>query len=204
MGGNFSGIRAMREAETALTRRNGRELQIASLHLSELNKIKTLIYGCIAGCKLGTRCLSQKENVFQNATNSRTNQLPTRILRCGKSSQESLLSVTWSRVTGVSVHDVRKERNAFIFKKILLEPLNPWRRRQCFHSKRRKPISRWRCIASQKENHGRENIKTRKKFFSHLLTKKNNKWNTCLWLEHDVCLLSKTCRPDIFKECGLR
>jgi hypothetical protein len=43
VGGNFSGIRAMREAETALTRRNGRELQITSLHLSELNKIKTLI-----------------------------------------------------------------------------------------------------------------------------------------------------------------
>jgi hypothetical protein len=95
--------------------------------------------------------------------------------------------VTWSRVTGVSVHDVRNERNAFIFTKILLEPLNPWRRRQCFHSKRRKPISRWRCIASLKENHGRENIKSCKKFFSQLLTKKMEYFFDCGWSKMAAC-----------------
>jgi len=65
-GGNFSDIHALRETETARTRRNERELQITSPHLGELNKIKILTYCSISGCRWGTRCLSRREKMFQN------------------------------------------------------------------------------------------------------------------------------------------
>lgn len=54
-GGNFSDIHAMRETETARTRRNERELQITSPQLSELNKIKISTYCSILGCEVGNQ-----------------------------------------------------------------------------------------------------------------------------------------------------
>jgi len=69
-GGNFSDIHAMRETETARTRRNERKLQITSPHLKEQYKIKILTYCSISGCRWGTRCLSQREKMFQNVWRS--------------------------------------------------------------------------------------------------------------------------------------
>ena len=81
----------MRETGTARTRRNERELQITSPHLRELNKIKILTYCSISGCRWGTRCLSQREKMFQNAINSSADHLRTRTLHQNKSFQDSFL-----------------------------------------------------------------------------------------------------------------